>query len=259
MFLLITLGCLAAGALIGLMGGLLGIGGGLIAIPIMAVVLGMPQQLAQGTALILILPTVLMAVRKYNQNSRIDWRVAAAGATTAVCSTYVGAHLALGADPVTLRRSFAGFLLAVGLFYTWQTYNMGAARKLAGPRNPRQAPRLSPAIGAVIGCAAGLLGGFFGVGGAILVVPLMTTYFKYTQTNAQALALTMIIPGSTIALETYTWAGQADWSVGVPLAVGSVLCVSYGVKLALRLPERRLRACFAAMVFFTVLLMFAEG
>lgn len=255
MLVLITLGCFAAGAVIGLLGGLLGIGGGLIAIPAMALILGMPQQLAQGTALILILPTVLMAVRKYNQNSRIDWRVAAAGATTAVCFTFLGAHLALGADSVVLRRSFAGFLLVVGLFYTWQTYNMRAARKLAGVGHERQAPRLSPPIGAAIGCAAGLLGGFFGVGGAILVVPLMTTYFKYTQTTAQALALTMIIPGSTIALATYTWAGQADWSVGVPLALGSVLCVSQGVRLALRLPERRLRACFAAMVFATVLLM----
>ena len=52
MFIVITLGCLAAGALIGLLGGLLGIGGGLIAIPVMALVLGMPQQLAQGLSLI---------------------------------------------------------------------------------------------------------------------------------------------------------------------------------------------------------------
>ena len=244
--------------MIGLLGGMLGIGGGLIAIPIMALVLGMPQQLAQGTAFILILPTILVAVRKYNQNTHIDWRVAAIGAVAAVGCSAVGAHLALGADPVTLRRSFAGFLLTIGLFYSWQTYNMRAAvRIVAHPGTARAVPRLSPAIGALVGGAAGLLGGYFGVGGAILVVPLMTTYFKYTQTNAQALALTMIIPSSTIALATYSWAGQADWTVGVPLAVGSVLCVSQGVRLALRLPERRLRACFAAVMFITVLLMFA--
>ena len=47
MLVLITLGCLAAGAVIGLLGGLLGIGGGLIAIPAMALILVMPQQLAQ--------------------------------------------------------------------------------------------------------------------------------------------------------------------------------------------------------------------
>ena len=61
------------------MGGVLGIGGGLIAIPALVLLMDMPQQLAQGTALIMVLPTIMMAVRKYNQQVRIDKRVAAAG------------------------------------------------------------------------------------------------------------------------------------------------------------------------------------
>ena len=56
--------CLAAGGLIGFMGGVLGIGGGLIAIPALVLLMDMPQQLAQGTALIMVLPTIMMAVRK---------------------------------------------------------------------------------------------------------------------------------------------------------------------------------------------------
>ncbi|CFW44736.1 membrane protein [Bordetella pertussis] len=54
--LLVIAACLASGALIGFMGGALGIGGGLIAIPALGLLLGMPQQLAQGTALIMVLP-----------------------------------------------------------------------------------------------------------------------------------------------------------------------------------------------------------
>jgi len=60
---LIVLGCLLSGALIGFTGGVLGIGGGLLAIPLLGLVFGMPQQAAQGTALIMVLPAVLMAVR----------------------------------------------------------------------------------------------------------------------------------------------------------------------------------------------------
>ena len=51
--------CLGAGCLIGFMGGVLGIGGGMIAIPALVLLMGMSQQLAQGTALIMVLPTIM--------------------------------------------------------------------------------------------------------------------------------------------------------------------------------------------------------
>lgn len=105
----------------------------------------------------------------------------------------------------------------------------------------------------------GTLGGFFGVGGAVLAVPILTSVFRLAQTSAQALALSMVIPGSTIALITYSWAGQADWWVGLPLAAGSLLFVPVGVRLAYRLPEKRLRATFAAMLLATVVLLIAEA
>ena len=76
--------CLAVGGAIGFSGGVVGIGGGLIAIPLLGLVLGYPQQAAQGTALVMVLPAVLLTVRKYHQRSPIDWRSAAAGAAGSV-------------------------------------------------------------------------------------------------------------------------------------------------------------------------------
>ncbi len=254
MSLLVVVACLASGMVIGFLGGILGIGGGLIAIPALALLLDMPQQLAQGTALIMVLPTVMMAVRKYNQHTRIDWHVAIAGAIGSVVCTWIGAHLALGIPSTSLRKSFAVFLFFVGLFYVWQTW----FRRLPSDDEAARAPKLTRGWGALLGMFAGTLGGFFGIGGAVLAVPIITSVFKLSQTNAQALALTMIIPGSAIALLTYTMGGQADWSIGAPLAIGGLLFVPLGVKVAYRLPERRLRACFAAMLFATVLLLFVE-
>lgn len=51
-----------------------------------------------------------------------------------------------------------------------------------------------------------------------MMVPIIASVFRLTQILAQALALAMIIPDSTIVLITYSWAGQADWWVRVPLA-----------------------------------------
>jgi len=267
--------CLAAGGLIGFMGGVLGIGGGLIAIPALVLLMGMSQQLAQGTALIMVLPAITVAVRKYNQQARIDRRVAAAGAAGAVVFTWVGARLALGIDSSVLRQSFAVFLFFVALFYVWQTWRAGrlAARRqrpehVSEQRSehssdkhapPRPVPILTPRRASVLGMLCGTLGGFFGVGGAVLAVPIITTVFRMSQTTAQALALCMVIPGSTIALITYAWAGQANWMVGLPMAIGSLLFVPVGVRLAYKLPERKLRVCFALLLFATVALLVFES
>ncbi len=262
MSLFVIAACLAAGGLIGFMGGVLGIGGGLIAIPALVLLMGMSQQLAQGTALIMVLPTIMMAVRKYNQQTRIDKRVALAGAGGAVVFTWVGAQLALGIDSTRLRQSFAVFLFFIALFYVWQTWRASrpAARRTPPPSpSPVRAPAFTPRRASVLGILCGTLGGFFGVGGAVLAVPIITSVFRLPQTTAQALALSMVIPGSTIALITYSWAGQANWMVGAPLAIGSLVFVPIGVRLAYRLPERKLRACFALMLFATVALLAFEG
>ncbi|AKP89798.1 sulfite exporter TauE/SafE family protein [Achromobacter ruhlandii] len=257
MSLLLIALCLGAGGLIGFMGGVLGIGGGLIAIPALVLLMGMSQQLAQGTALIMVLPTIMMAVRKYNQQTRIDRRVALAGAGGAVVFTWVGARLALGIESGVLRLSFAVFLFFIALFYAWQTWRAGAARR--APKGSGHAPVFTPRRATLLGVLCGTLGGFFGVGGAVLAVPIITTVFRLSQTTAQALALCMVIPGSAVALVTYSWAGRADWLVGLPLAAGSLLFVPVGVRLAYRLPERKLRACFAAMLFATVALLVFES
>ncbi|OZI50253.1 sulfite exporter TauE/SafE family protein [Bordetella genomosp. 5] len=256
---------LASGAMIGFMGGVLGIGGGMIAIPALVLTLGMSQQMAQGTALIMVLPTIMMAVRKYHQQARIDLRAAAAGAAGAMFFTWIGARLALGIPSSTLRLSFAVFLFVIALHYIQQTLRRGkpkndgtAAAATAGAASAA-APAFTPRRACVLGMVCGTLGGFFGVGGAVLAVPILTSVFRLPQTAAQALALSMVIPGSTIALVTYTWAGEANWWVGLPLAIGSLVFVPVGVRLAYRLPERKLRIYFAVMLMATVALLVFEG
>ncbi|HBI82262.1 MAG TPA: sulfite exporter TauE/SafE family protein [Alcaligenaceae bacterium] len=239
---------LVAGSAIGFIGAMMGIGGGMIAIPGFGLLLNMEQQLAQGTALILVLPAVSLSVRQYHLKSPIDTRLAIYGALGAVSSTWIGAHLALGLDPVLLRRSFAVFLFFLALFYVWQSLGYLSVRKRLGMDFGRwQALTL--------GALTGVLGGFFGVGGAILSVPILTALFGLSQTKAQGLALSMIIPGSTIALFTYALAGQVNWTVGISLAIGSMLTVPLGVKFAHHLPEKQLRLAFSVLLFATVPLL----
>lgn len=249
--------CLMAGAMIGYVGGVLGIGGGLLAIPLLGLVAGMDQQEAQGTALVMVLPAVLITVRKYNQNAKIDLGAAAAGALGAIIFTWVGARFALGIDPILLRRIYAVFVLAVALFYLYQSLRVSGKGSQMPAR--RSAQVFHKGWFALLGVVAGLVGGIFGVGGSVLAVPILTTVFRLTQTGAQALALTMIIPGTTVALLTYTVHGQANWLIGIPMALGSMALVPYGVKLAYALPEPRLKLIFGCMLLVIMVLLLIKA
>lgn len=253
----VVAGALFSGAVIGFTGGVLGIGGGLLAIPLLGLVLGMDQQLAQGTALIMVLPAVLATVRKYNQQEAIDLRAAAAGALGSIALTWVGAQLALGMDPVLLRTIYAVFVLLIAVFYFYQSSPWAR-------RGTSSTPRLKVRDHhrgwfALIGMLAGITGGIFGVGGSVLVVPLLTTVFRLSQTDAQGLALTMIIPGIVVALVAYALQGQADWMVGIPMALGSIALVPYGVRLAFSLPEPRLKLTFACMLLVIMVLLLVSS
>lgn len=242
-------GCLLVGGMIGFTGGVLGIGGGLLAIPLLGLSLGMDQQLAQGTALVMVLPAVLITLRQYNRRARLDMRAAAIGGLASVGFTWLGARIALGLDPVLLRQIYAAFVFGIALFYFHQSTFKRRVR--TGSATPDTHWAWFVAIGAL----AGLAGGVFGVGGSVLVVPLLTTVLRYSQTGAQGLALSMIVPSTTVAITTYAWHGQVDWLVGVPLAIGSILMVPYGVRLAYALPEPRLKLIFACMLLVIMVML----
>lgn len=248
--------CLVAGGMIGFTGGVLGIGGGLFAIPLLGLLLGYEQQAAQGTALIMVLPAVLLTVRKYHQHTPIAWRSAAAGALGSVLFTWLGALIALEVEPRLLRQIYAGFVFLIALFYFRESLGRRARQAPAG--GYRNADDVARYRYFVVGVGAGLAGGIFGVGGSVLAVPFMTTFFHLRQTTAQALALTMIVPGTLVALLTYAWHGQAHGLVGIPLALGSLLCVPYGVRLAYALPEARLKLIFACMLLIIMALLLAK-
>jgi uncharacterized membrane protein YfcA len=54
-------------------------------------------------------------------------------------------------------------------------------------------------------------------------------------------------------------AGQVDWRLGIPLAVGGVVAISAGVAFAHSLPERRLRFAFCGLLVLIAALLALHG
>lgn len=250
---------LSLGLVLGAVGGLFGIGGGLIAIPVLALGFGLEQQLAQGTALVMIAPNVMLGFWRYKQRNPIDLRDAGWLGGAAVGSTWWVAHWATHLDAGRLRWAFAAFLVGLALLLRWGARRRERAAANVHPMATQpdsSQPALSrPGLG-LLGLVSGVFSGLFTVGGGLVTVPALTSVFGVRrQTTAQGLALAAVVPGALVALFTYAMAGQVDWSRGLPLAVGGLLSISWGVALAHRLPERLLGQAFCALLCVAAVMM----
>ena len=242
-------GFVVLGAVIGLLGGIFGIGGGLFAIPILGLFFGFDEQHAQGTALVMVVPNVLLGLRDYARRGGFDRRLATMLALGGFPLTFLGAQVATHVPSSPLRVGFGIFLLAIAAYVLWRTFRRSPGTVVRGAALP-PAPR-GAAIG--VGMAGGFVSGLFSVGGAVFAVPVISWLFAVTQATAQGLGLALVAPGAITSVVAYSLAHDIDWPIGLGLAVGGVFTVSRGVAIAHRTPEPVLRAAFAALIVVSAL------
>ncbi|RMO13331.1 putative membrane protein [Pseudomonas amygdali pv. morsprunorum] len=234
------------GAAMGTLGGLFGIGGGLVAIPALGVLFGLDQQLAQGTALLMVLPNVLLALWRYNQRNGILLRNALMLIVPSFIFAWLTSLLAVRVDPQSMRLGFVGFLVVLTVFNVAQMYWRGHQAG-SGLRHEKWLW--------LLGVGSGMTGGLFGVGGGVVATPILTSVFGTTQVVAQGLALSLAAPSTGITLVTYALHDHVNWSMGIPLAIGGLASISWGVKLAHSLPERTLRLMFCVFLVLCAVIL----
>ena len=109
--------------LIGSMTGLFGIGGGFLAIPVLVLFFGTPQNIAAGTSLLIIAINSLTAFIGHHAIwGEIDWNIPILMALSAVIIANTASRLASKSSSVTLKKYFAILLFAVAIFTLVKTW-----------------------------------------------------------------------------------------------------------------------------------------
>lgn len=249
--LVVLLPPLLLGGILGALGGLFGIGAGVIAIPALTILFGMNQQLAQGTALLMMLPNVLIGFWRYWQRNPFPLHTAGLLGLATMLTTYPAARIAVGLNSHLLKLCFATFLACLSIYSIYTNFENTLPSKRLTPWNDRFLP--------IVGVIGGIIAGLFTAGAGIVAATIFVRGFGKRQTVAQGLALALVVPGTLIALSGYAQAQQVDWQIGLPLACGGITTVSWGVTMAHRLPEARLRTLFAFLLLAAAVLMFWQG
>jgi len=99
-------------------------------------------------------------------------------------------------------------------------------------------------------CGVGVLSGLFGIGGGVVLVPLLVQLFGFEQHEAQGTSLVALVPPTgLLAFLNYEQAGKVDWTVGLLLMPGVFLGGILGSQLAQKLTPQRMRRVFALFLF----------
>ena len=235
------LGGLLTGGAGGLFSGFLGVTSGGVLVPLLVLLLGKDQHVAQGISLVAqIFPTSLSGVRNYSKSGHrisVRWLVWLAvgfcigGGIGAILATHVADH--------ALQWCFVAYLLAL---VTLILLRPPRPQAKGGDAAPEDVPLHWGSLCAV-GAVAGWSSGFLGIGGGLAITAVMSGLLKVSQHRAQAMslavtALPVTIPAAVLYVQQGT---ELPWLTIVSLIIGLWIGTDIGARFATRVAPDKLR------------------
>ncbi|MEZ5238647.1 MAG: sulfite exporter TauE/SafE family protein [Microthrixaceae bacterium] len=241
----VVVAAVAAGFASGVLAALLGIGGAVVTTPVVRLLGGTPLE-AVGSTVPAIVPGAISGAWRYAREGLVRWRIAlvlgAAGSALAV----VGALVSDSVNGRVLMVLTAAVMLWAGGSVVWQL------------RFPREAPdpphgaggdfRPPDLLVAALGAAAGFVAGLLGVGGGIVIVPVLSGPLRLPMRQAVASSLVAVASFQVPALVTHVALGHVNWTIALSLAAGVVPGAQLGARLTIAASDRTVRALFGMLV-----------
>src|SRR5271163_1582992 len=110
------------------------------------------------------------------------------------------------------------------------------------------------AIVAIVSFVAGLLGSLTGLGGGVVLVPLLTIFFHVDIRYAIGASLVSVIATSSGAAAAYVKEGFSNIRIGMFLEIATTFGALMGAFLATRIPTSALAVIFGAMLLYSAFL-----
>jgi uncharacterized membrane protein YfcA len=234
------------GLLAGLLAGFFGVGGGIVVIPLLILFVHFDQRQASVTSLVAIIPTSLVAASAFLASGTVPWDQTVFGLIIAIGSTItapLGAWALRTWKTTTVRWIFIAVLLFSAIQVAYQL--------------PNRDNHLEWSAGVVIGLIAsgavmGFVAGLLGVGGGLLLLPLLVLGFGVSDLTAKVLSLIAMFPAAISGTIGSARAGTVNWKAGVSLGVPMALASIAGVWVATTTPVEWANPLLAALLIYAV-------
>jgi uncharacterized membrane protein YfcA len=241
---------IAVGIAAGFLSGMFGVGGGILMVPAMVLLLAMEQRRAHGTSLTAILPIAVSGTIGYAVEGSVDWPVAvwltlgAAG-----LGAVIGTHLLHVLPRRALAYGFAGLLVATAV-------RMVLDASDAGGRGALTVATVVVLI--AIGVVTGILAGLLGVGGGIVVVPVLVVGLGLPAAVAKGTSLAMVVPTSLVGTWRNVKARNTELVTAAVMGVAGLASSFAATKISVGLDETLSNRLFGALLLLVAISMFRK-
>jgi uncharacterized membrane protein YfcA len=247
------------GTAVGFLGGFLGVGGGAILIPLlnywvfpsMGVSPEVIIHLCFGTSLAIIIPTSISGSWAHTRAGNINWHVVYLLAVPGILGSFLGSTFSAHLKGSVLQTLFGVILISISAHMFFQKEGLEESE-------PHFPPQTFPTV--IVGLLVGLFSGFFGLGGGVLVIPLMVRVLRIPIHRALGVSIAFVFFASLVGTAGYVIHGWGNpylppHTLGYVHVLGWVLAgipsmflSNWGVQLARKTRPLRLRRVFALML-----------
>ncbi len=268
---------LGLGVGLGVLTGLFGAGGGFLIVPLLTIVFGFEYSMAKGSSLACIVGTCASGLMRHLRLGNVALKTMLIIAGGAMCGAMLGGMLndylentLCGGDQEKFTLIMHPMYILLLLAAAWFVYRgrddgaEGLTLLQRLPIGPKIRIRLAgqegvslPAL-AYLGLLVGLLTGLLGVGGGVLMMPLLLTVVGLTPKHAVGTSLGIVLFAAAAGTVKYGMIDRVNIWVAMSLLVGSSLGVQIGAWLCDILHAGKIRRYFAILVLAVVLIVAAD-
>lgn len=267
-------GLASLGLVVGVLTGLFGVGGAFMVTPLLNILFGIPYEQAIASSLSFTIGTSASGVRRHLRLGNYELRSMMMLATGAIGGAFLGARAnfllsdAMGENTFTLTMHglFAILLVTAALMTALPSPSARGRKSLLqrlpiGPHIDLPAANL-PGVSVPGAVATGILLGFtsgmMGIGGGVLMVPLLLTVLGLSPHKAVGTSLGVIVISAITGTILYGLKGDVTLWIVMPLLVGSTVGIQIGAAICDRLHPKRLKQYFAVVLFVVAVVVASD-
>ena len=256
---------LAIGVVAGVLAGMFGIGGGVVIVPALILMSGFSLVQANGTSLAaLLLPVGILAVISYYRAGLIDLVISLFVASGLVIGVIAGSYIALSITVYILKIFYGVYMLYVA----WSFLDpVSLYKKYYKHENVSEVTKEEKShkdykfyFFLFVGIAAGILSGMFGIGGGLVIVPVLIYFLHFNTKKAIGTSLgALLLPVTFPGVLMYYNAGQLDLVYALPVAIGLVAGAFFGARITISLSQLMVKRIYSVFLIIMALNFIISG
>ena len=244
------------GFLIGIIAALTGIGGGVFIVPLLTLFFALSPADAGATSHTVIVFTALASTLVYYRQKRISYRTGVLFAVATTPGGILGVYLTTVMAARTLGLIFGFFMIifvAIPILLDGRFVRLKRSSSTEGGKAQVNSGVSSillqkMLLGAILSFFGGIASGLLGIGGGVLIVPILTLVVDMPIHFATATSMFIMTFTSTSEAVQHFFANQTNFEYALLLGLGTVIGALVGAHLSKRVSGKNLRRIFGLVI-----------